>query len=641
MSDDRVQQVIDELDPTPAHEAAWPVSRRQTLRALAAAGLLGAGSGSASAESAGGVIADEAVFSNYGSESVSDGWELTIDDDVFALTESEDTIGLPDGGVGEEVVLPNGAGASEMIAPDGSVVFEDVGILNSELYRFTESNGWIHDVAFHPDYPNEPYLAGASEDTDVYIWDLSDGSLHATLTDPSGNLISLDWHPSGDWLAANGEYQSGTADYDTYVWDTSDMNNVSLAESFDDATDRPREVEFSSNGQYISYTGEDPTLYIREVGNGWDLLDSVATAEHRSDGIAFSSDWILQTQRDNGSGGKVYIHSYELDSTTTIFDDDFEGDTVGSYPANWSEDLSGASNEVTDTTAVEGSQSFQASGISSSNRNSPDESPVGGTTETSISAALRGRSGTSRCDIRIYGEDHVVGTDDDRLTIFGIKEGNIEYFDGSWNVIVSDVNDSWVKFDADFDFANNQYSLAYDVEGGTSGSTSVPLESAADGWHHVEWFTNGDDDVAETDDWDITGEQAFATSLEQTVTEPDWDIFPVAFDSTKTRFAYALGEGDPGRAEILELSEDTWSNIQTLDNSEGTARGVSWSDDDAYISVSGKDSDDLFVETVADGSLKQQLSGMTDGLGAYGNDWSPDGSLLAYGGVGGDVVVYE
>ena len=125
MSDDHVQQVIEELDPTPAHEAAWPVSRRQTLRALAAAGLVGAGSGSASAESVGGVIADEAVFSNYGSESVSDGWELTIDDDVFALTESDtETIGLPDGSVGEEVVLPSGNEASEMIAPDGSVVWE-------------------------------------------------------------------------------------------------------------------------------------------------------------------------------------------------------------------------------------------------------------------------------------------------------------------------------------------------------------------------------------------------------------------------------------------------------------------------------------------------------------------------------------
>ena len=71
------------------------------------------------------MIADEAVLSNYDSESVSDGWELTIDDDVFALTESDtETIGLPDGGVGSELVTPSGVEASEFIAPDGSVVWQ-------------------------------------------------------------------------------------------------------------------------------------------------------------------------------------------------------------------------------------------------------------------------------------------------------------------------------------------------------------------------------------------------------------------------------------------------------------------------------------------------------------------------------------
>ena len=56
---------------------------------------------------------------------MSDGWELTIDDDVFGLTESDkETIELPDGGVGEEVIMPDGVQVSEMIAPDGTVVFE-------------------------------------------------------------------------------------------------------------------------------------------------------------------------------------------------------------------------------------------------------------------------------------------------------------------------------------------------------------------------------------------------------------------------------------------------------------------------------------------------------------------------------------
>ena len=169
MSDDeRVQQVIDELDPTPAHEAAWPVSRRQTLRALAAAGLLGS-VGSASAESAGRVIADEAFLSNYESESVSDGWELTIDDDVFALTESDtETIGLPDGGLGSELVTPSGVEAREFVGPDGSVVWQGDVIPDSGLlrrYQFNDDSDTT--TATDSEGSNDGTINGATYTTDA------------------------------------------------------------------------------------------------------------------------------------------------------------------------------------------------------------------------------------------------------------------------------------------------------------------------------------------------------------------------------------------------------------------------------------------------------------------------------------------
>jgi len=150
--DERVQQVIEALDPQPASEVEWPVSRRQTLRALAAAGLLGAGSGSATAESAGGVIADEATLSNYGSENVSDGWELEIDEHVFGLTESDtETIGLPDGAAAEEIIMPNGVEASEVLAPDGTVVFSPIPDNEIDLFErddldfYTAVSGGLSD----------------------------------------------------------------------------------------------------------------------------------------------------------------------------------------------------------------------------------------------------------------------------------------------------------------------------------------------------------------------------------------------------------------------------------------------------------------------------------------------------------------
>jgi len=119
--DDRVEQVLAAMAPTPASEVAWPVSRRTALRALAALGLVGA-TGSASAQSVGTVRADTAVFSNYGSEATPDGYAITIDDTTFTLGGGDLT--LPEGTAASEVATPD-SGVSDIVGPDGNVLFED------------------------------------------------------------------------------------------------------------------------------------------------------------------------------------------------------------------------------------------------------------------------------------------------------------------------------------------------------------------------------------------------------------------------------------------------------------------------------------------------------------------------------------
>ena len=254
MSDDRVQQVIEALDPQPASEVDWPVSRRQALRALAAAGLVGAGSGSASAESAGTVIADEAFLSNYDSESVADGWELTIDDDVFALTESEDTIGLPDGGVGEEVVLPSGAEAAEVIAPDGTVVFESPPDLVA--YGGDDNNTYVHDVSdgslvqtltesgsfLRRVALSDTHVAYGGDDNNTYVHDLADGSLVQTLTASGGDVNGVAL--SDTYVAYGGD------DDNTYVHDVSDG---SLVETLTESGDSVQGVALSD--AHVAYGG--------------------------------------------------------------------------------------------------------------------------------------------------------------------------------------------------------------------------------------------------------------------------------------------------------------------------------------------------------------------------------------------------
>ena len=291
MSDDeRVQQVIDELDPTPAHEVAWPVSRRQTLRALAAAGVLGSGSGSASAESVGGVIADEAVLSNYGSESVSDGWELTIDDDVFGLTESdEETIELPDGGVGEEVIMPDGVEAGEIVAPDGTVVFAipDSDVVYDAIESFdpaddgTTINSWNDYQQLQPDLTGgDPTIDDDGIGDVSLLFDSVDDALTAsssewtTLTQPITAYVVID--PASDF-------------------DDTVSQNVTGRESSGDG--RTGTVEWRENATWQLFGGtalEGSSTVQRNLITGvFDGADSIIREDgtETGSGDAGSEDW--------------------------------------------------------------------------------------------------------------------------------------------------------------------------------------------------------------------------------------------------------------------------------------------------------------------------------------------------------------
>ena len=185
MSDERsdAEQVLNELEPQPAHEAI-PVSRRQTLRALASVGALTT-VGSASGQSAGTVIADEAVFSNYGWESSAEGGTLTIDGDQYTFDGSGE-IGLPDGGVGTELVTPDEI-ESELIGPSGQVLFRAFTIPDSVFsHRYVGSNDTdLHAVNASDGTEEWTYSTGggiysspAVVDGTVYVGS-DDGDLHA------------------------------------------------------------------------------------------------------------------------------------------------------------------------------------------------------------------------------------------------------------------------------------------------------------------------------------------------------------------------------------------------------------------------------------------------------------------------------
>jgi len=164
--DDRVEQVLAALEPTPASEVAWPVSRRTALRALAATLGLGGATGSASAQSVGTVHADTAVFSNYGSEATPNGYAITIDDTTFTLGGGDLT--LPEGTAVSEVATPD-SGVIDIVGPDGNVLFEDrpdipdTSMFQSPIYQWYPGNAGFSDGDSSVDYPE--VLAGLGDAT--------------------------------------------------------------------------------------------------------------------------------------------------------------------------------------------------------------------------------------------------------------------------------------------------------------------------------------------------------------------------------------------------------------------------------------------------------------------------------------------
>jgi len=184
-------------------------------------------------------------------------------------------------------------------------------------------------------------------------------------------------------------------------------------------------------------------------------------------------------------------------SAQTVFEDGFEDDSVDSFPNKWQVINTEGSNtegpgpiEVVDTEFYEGSQSLLME--HSENTGEPniialDQSEIGYDTGLSkpISVAIKGSSDLFRANVRIYNDGYSDGTYDEstRVLIFGVNDGNVEYFDGSWNTIESGVGSSWVQFElTDYDTSADTASLDYNVQGGTSGSTTVNFENPSSGY---------------------------------------------------------------------------------------------------------------------------------------------------------------
>jgi len=249
-NDDLTADVREALDPTPASEVEWPVSRRDTLRALAGVGALAVGPGGAQG-AAGTGIADEAYFSNYGWAPDAEGGVLTIDGAEFTFDGSE-TLVLPDGREASTIVLDDGREASAVVGPGGSELLApaipDSGVARWEFEQDVTDSWYGNDLT---DNTSAGYSTNAQEGTYSKSFDrtddstdLSDGSAFVydsfsvrTWLYPTWVDSSLSYNPcffalrSGSGTRFSLHVGSGTGNYNQLaIFNGNDSTNPSVSQ---------------------------------------------------------------------------------------------------------------------------------------------------------------------------------------------------------------------------------------------------------------------------------------------------------------------------------------------------------------------------------------------------------------------------
>jgi len=115
-----------------------------------------------------------------------------------------------------------------------------------ERNRLDAHQGGVWDATFSPD---GTWLASASADNTVYIWDRN-GHHRRTLEVEGVELLSVAIAPDGESLATAGD------DGRIYLWDT-EGNQTAVLEGHTGAV---RQVTYSPNGQYLASAGADTSV---------------------------------------------------------------------------------------------------------------------------------------------------------------------------------------------------------------------------------------------------------------------------------------------------------------------------------------------------------------------------------------------
>jgi serine/threonine protein kinase len=142
---------------------------------------------------------------------------------------------------------------------------------------FSGHKDWVQSLAFSAD---GKWLASASVDRTIRVWDLSNGAVLGTLRGHEGTINAIVYSSDGKWLA------SASDDGSVRLWDAF---GGGLRNTLRGQGGSMFAVGFSPNGKFLAAAGRDRTVFIWDMESG----KRVATLEgHKGDvfALAFTPD---------------------------------------------------------------------------------------------------------------------------------------------------------------------------------------------------------------------------------------------------------------------------------------------------------------------------------------------------------------